>query len=130
MRVGHRLGKLISWIACVAVLMGSVAPVLSHAFQSSQGAQWIEVCTILGQQLVHVDDAAAEPSRTKQPGDHAQQHCPYCSSHAAQPGLAPASSPVLFVPTLRYGLPELFLAAPRTLFAWSTAQPRAPPRIS
>lgn len=122
--------KLISWIACVAILMGSVAPVLSHAFQPSQGAGWIEVCTALGQQMVHVGDATGEPSNTKQQDDHARQHCPYCSSHAAQLGLPPASSAVLFVPTLHYGLPALFLAAPRTSFAWSTAQPRAPPRTS
>ncbi|WP_454908801.1 DUF2946 domain-containing protein [Variovorax gossypii] len=131
MRVGQRFRKLISWIACLAVLMGSVAPVLSHAFQPSQGgAGWIEVCTALGQQLVHVDGAAAEPSKSKQTDDHARAHCPYCSSHAVQLGLPPATSPVLFVPTLHYGLPALFLAAPRAVFAWSTAQPRAPPRIS
>lgn len=131
MRVGQRFRKLISWIACLALLMGSVAPVLSHAFQPSQGgADWVEVCTALGQQLVHVDGAAAEPSKGKQTDDHARAHCAYCSSHAVQLGLPPATSPVLFVPTLHYGLPELFLAAPRAVFAWSTAQPRAPPRIS
>ena len=129
MRVGYRFRQLFSWIACLAILMSSVAPVLSQAFQPSQGdAGWIEVCTALGQQLVHVE--AAESSQTTPPDDHARVHCPYCSSHAVQLGLPPATSPVLFVPTLHYGLPELFLAAPRTLFAWSTAQPRAPPRIS
>lgn len=130
MRVVHRFRNLISWIACVAVLMGSALPVLSHAFQPSQGAGWVEVCTALGQQLVHVDGEVGEPSKTKQTSDHARQHCPGCSSHAVQLGLPPASSPMLFVPTLRQGLPTLFFAAPRTLFAWSIAQPRAPPRIA
>jgi hypothetical protein len=131
MRVGPRFRQLIAWIACLAVLMGAVAPVLSHAFQPAPGgAGWVEVCTAMGQQMVHIDGAAAEPSKGKQADDHARAHCPYCSSHAVQLGLPPASSPVLFVPTLHHGLPALFFAAPRTLFAWSTAQPRGPPRRS
>lgn len=128
MRFSRVARKLFSWMACAAVLMGSLAPILTHALERSPGNNWVEVCTAMGSQWVKADGTSQAPGET--PADHAQQHCPYCSSHVPVLGVPPATATVLVLPTLRVGLPELFLLAPRTLFAWSTAQPRAPPSFS
>jgi len=130
MRVSGFARKLITWIACAAILMGSVAPVLAHALQRSQGGGLIEICTALGSQWVQVDPVGQAGSEPQTPIDHARKHCPLCSSHLTALGMPPAVGSPLLVPALRFGLPELFLSAARTPFAWATAQPRAPPRFS
>lgn len=130
MRVSDFARKLITWIACAAMLMGSVAPVLAHALQKSSAGGVIEVCTALGSQWVPVDQVGEAGSEPRPPADHARNHCPLCSSHLTALGMPPAVASPLLVPMLRYGLPELFLSAARTPFAWATAQPRAPPRFS
>lgn len=126
--------KLIAWIACSAILMGSMAPLMTQALERpSQGAPgqgWVEVCTAMGTMLVDAGTDGPDGPGHRTPADHAQQHCTYCSSHATTLGMPPAPSAALFVPALRPGLPELFLKSPRPLFAWSTAQPRAPPFVS
>lgn len=129
MRFSRFARTLVSWIACAAILMGTLAPILTHAFERSPGSGWVEVCTAMGAQWV--DTAYGTPQApVKAPAEHAQQHCPYCSSHVPALGMPPATLPVLVLPLSRDGLPGLFLLAPRTLFAWSTAQPRAPPSLS
>lgn len=129
MRVSRFVQKLISWIACAAVLMGSLGPMLTHALERSPGNGWVEVCTALGAKWVEaIDDNQQTP--IKAPADHAQQHCPYCASHVTALGMPPATASALVLPRLAVGLPDLFLLGPRTLFAWSTAQPRAPPSLS
>lgn len=120
-RVPHRLA---SWIAALAILLTSFAPWVSHALGPAQGAAWAEICSAHGATRVEPGgDASRDPFATK----HPLAHCPYCSLHATALGLPP--SPVV-VP-LRLGLrderPAAFLAAPRTLAAWVSAQPRAPP---
>lgn len=127
MRVSVFVRRITSWIACLAILMGSLAPVLTHAIERSPGHDWIEVCTTLGAQWIDTADDARQGATPEAPSEHAQQHCPCCASHAPTLGMPPASTVVLTMPRLRAGLPELFLQSPRTLHAWSTAQPRAPP---
>jgi hypothetical protein len=45
-------------------------------------------------------------------------------------GLPPAAAPTLVLPLAGDSPPPLYLQAPRTLFAWATAQPRGPPPLS
>ena len=130
MRVGRSARQLIAWIACFAILMSTLAPVISQALQADPANPWAEVCTPLGAKLVRTDDAAPTSPTQKLPGGHLLQHCPYCSLHATGMGLPPAPASPLQLPALSFGLPELFYAAPATLHAWATAQPRAPPRLS
>ena len=44
----HR--RLIAWLAAMALMLGSLLPVLSHAVvvAPSQGQGWVEVCTVSG----------------------------------------------------------------------------------
>ena len=126
MRLGRSTRRLVSWFACLAILVGALAPAVSHALQAPGGdSTWVEVCTALGAQRVKLDPSDESHS----PAGPLLEHCPYCSLHAdATPPPAPVSVPVLPLP--RSGPPERFLTAPRTLFVWAAAQPRAPPSVS
>ena len=119
--------RLTSWIAALAILLASLAPSLSHALASATGASWVEICTAQGAKWIQADEDGAEPAPASA---NVLEHCPYCSLQAPTLGLPPAtgwSQPPL---RLAQELPLAFLAAPRTLHAWLSAQPRAPPPFS
>lgn len=105
-------------------------PALSQALQRTGSDPWAEICTALGANRVSAVDQATKGSVPESPTEHLLQHCPYCTLHATVLGMPPAPPTVAALMPLRFALPELFLASPRTLFAWSTAQARAPPRLS
>jgi len=136
MPTGRRLRVLTSWIACFAILLSALGPTLSHAFRNDVPAGWIEICSVTGAKLVKVDVGTAAQadksgkSTDEGSGTHALKHCPYCSTHTTVLGLPPAAPAGLTLDILAFHVPELFLAAPRTLFAWASAQPRAPPLIA
>lgn len=123
----HRLAPpLIVWIASVVILLGSLAPSFAQALGAgSSDGFWTEVCTSLGTQRVLIDEGSS-PGPAEQ-ADHALQHCPYCSLQVTDLALPPPRPVPLAILRLSFGAPEPFLAAPRTLFAWVSAQPRAPP---
>ena len=58
------------------------------------------------------------------------EHCPFCSPHANEMAPPPAPSALPLAPVRAEAVPALFLAAPRPLHAWTSAQPRAPPLAS
>ena len=121
---------VVAWIACLAALLATLAPSIAQALQRGEPGAWIEVCTVLGSKLVAVD-GTTDDSAPKGPAKHPLQHCSYCSLHVTALGLPPAS--LSLPPLVPLGLaaaPELMLQAPRTLFAWAIAQPRAPPALS
>ena len=113
----------------LAILMAALAPWISHALSAKNGASLIEVCTALGAKWVQPDGGSADQAPASG-GAHPFEHCPYCSLHAN--AIAIPAAPV--VPVLAISssdlLPTAFLAAPRTLYAWVSAQPRAPPQFS
>lgn len=132
MPIGRRFRALTSWIACCAILLSALGPTLSHAFRAGVPAGWIEICSVTGAKLIRADavtEAKADAGGRSDSGsgDHALKHCPYCASHATVLGLPPAAPAGLSADTLAFHVPELFLTAPRTLFAWASAQPRGPP---
>lgn len=111
----------------LAILLASLAPTLSHALASGSGSNWIEVCTIQGSKWVAADEDGSERAPASA---HTFDHCPYCSLHAPTLGLPPVAGLILLPPHRAHELPTAFLAAPRTLHAWVSAQPRAPPLFS
>ena len=121
----HR--QLTTWIAALAILLASLAPSLSHALASATGTDWIEICTTQGARWV---DAGEDGSERAPASAHVLDHCPYCSIHAPALGLPPASDSAYQPSRLAHEVPLAFLAAPRTLHAWVSAQPRAPPQFS
>ncbi len=118
-----------AWFACLALLLASLAPSIAQALQRGGSGTWTEVCTVLGSKLVAVD-GSTDKSKPVVPAKHLLQHCPFCSLHVTALGMPPAPLSVPALVPLGFTVPELMLAAPRTLFAWATAQPRAPPYLS
>jgi hypothetical protein len=132
MPISRRAQRLLAWIASFAILLTALAPTISHALNlRAPATNWMEVCSVNGAKLVAVamDDSESRTSPDGElPGSHLLKHCPYCSLHSTSLGMPPAppASPALL--DLQFQVPELFLLAPRTLFAWASAQARAPPR--
>jgi hypothetical protein len=127
MRVFRAHRRLTIWFAALAILLASLAPSLSHALASASGTDWIEICTTQGSKWI----ATGEDGSERAPAAvHVLDHCPYCSVHAPAFGLPPANDSAQLPARLAYEFPLAFLAAPRTLHAWVSAQPRAPPLFS
>lgn len=110
----------------------ALLPTVSHALAFAHGGKsnWAEICTPQGMKLVALDDApGAADTPPAQAGSHLD-HCPYCGLSGHATGLPPAPAAVPGLPAGADAVPRLFLQAPRTLFAWRSAQPRGPPLIS
>jgi Protein of unknown function (DUF2946) len=120
-----------TWFAVAALLGLALLPTVSHALAWAQGGRtvWAEICTAQGPRLVAIDDAAAGQDSPATSAAHLE-HCPFCAQASAVAGPPPAPITVPVVPAERTGPPARFFAAPHTLFAWSSAQPRAPPAVS
>ncbi|MFC7516000.1 DUF2946 domain-containing protein [Herbaspirillum sp. GCM10030257] len=130
-----------AWIACIAIVLTSLMPALSHALSLLKPAKQntfsfiTEVCSVTGTRLHVVDASIASTARVeKSSGTHTDgtslEHCPFCLTHTGSADLPPAEHiifPMQLSATVR---PALFFHAPTPLFAWSAAQPRAPPFLS
>jgi hypothetical protein len=119
--------RRVTWIALTAMLALALMPTLSHALSFARGvpSALSEVCTPQGAKLLAPSDPASEPA----PALSNLDHCPFCALQGA-PALPPAPVPSIGPLGLSHAVPPLFLAAPRPLFAWASAQPRAPPTHS
>ena len=118
--------RAVTWLALVAVLALALMPAVSHALAFARGetTAWTEVCTTQGLQRVALDAPDGAPATTGQPLDH----CPFCKlgsddAGAPPPAASGGADPLPPGPLM----PTRFGQAPRTLWAWSAAQPRAPP---
>jgi Protein of unknown function (DUF2946) len=118
---------MVSWIACFAILLMALVPAISHAVRPDAPTGWAEICSVTGAKLVPLDDTATSEPGSGEPQVQALEHCPYCSLHSSALGMPPTPPAGLALMTLAFEHPELFWLAPRTLFAWASAQPRAPP---
>lgn len=120
---------VVAWIALLGVLFAALSPTISHAMGAATpaAAMEVEVCTAQGMVVVALDEA---PDRPAPAPDHMAKHCPYCAVHGGAPALLPAHAfafPVLARDTSH---PPLFYRSATPLFAWSAANPRAPPAMS
>lgn len=130
MRLHRATRHLTAWIACLAVLLGALAPAVTHALQAGGGGigSWVEVCTAQGSRWVRADGAGTHDAAPGQESGH--QHCAYCGLQAGKPGLV-AVAPA-WQPPAAPGHAAPQRAGPRSTAAppWPAAQPRAPPRLS
>jgi hypothetical protein len=130
MGMRQKISHIAAWIACAAILLAALAPSISHAIaaEKSSMSAMHELCTADGIQLV---EKSGHNQDHHAPSDQAahMEHCPFCLTNAASFALLPAtfSLPVM---SGSHILPSLFYASPRPLFAWASAQPRAPPFLS
>jgi len=111
------------WIAILALIFSAIAPSISHAVSATANVPGLELCTVDGikaPQGKSLSDAIV----------HAFEHCPYCAAHATPPSLPPLSVWHFPLPTAQQIFPSLYYQAPSPLFAWSTANPRAPPALA
>jgi hypothetical protein len=119
-----RARRVAAWLGLVAVLAFALLPTLSRAVPHGSSDGWVEVCTPRGMQWMAVDaladPAAPAPSTVAEP-------CTLCSLSFGAAAALPAPGRTLALPSRATEAPALFLQAPRTLFAWRSAQPRGPP---
>jgi len=120
-----------AWIAALAILFNALAPVVSHAMSlaSTRVAQ-VEVCTAMGIEMMPMASAPGTGPSSSDALLKGLMHCAYCTPHAGAFALLPPAPPMLAVLGGHDAYPPLFYRAPRPLFQWSFAQPRAPPALA
>ncbi len=125
--------RAVSWIACFAIALNALAPSVSQAIAAYTGQTgWTQICSLAGLRWVQLadDDLAnsQDPSSQSQQAD--AQQCPFCGLHAGSFALLPPAIASIEIATGFDLHPTLFYAAPRPLFQWASAHPRAPPLAS
>lgn len=114
---------LTSWIACLAILFGMLAPALSHAVLASPGTIVFPVCSASSHPTADIKTIGADP------GASSFEHCPFCTDGHHTPGLLPRA-PAALVAVGGPVLPSLFYQAPEPLFHWAATRSRGPPIVS
>ena len=156
MRMGQFTRRMAAWMACVAVLMASLAPSISHALAAA-GLSSVTTSSariFAGMPFPHhlhqmPNDASPgeatysdgmqmeelRPQGSHSPGSHSTaahfEHCPFCFTHAGSFALPPTTAllaPAAVSNSDRFA--SLFYQSPAPLFIWTTAQSRAPPNVS
>lgn len=137
MRFTRRARLVFGWFASLAILLGALAPTVTHALPRGAAGGWVTVCTAIGMKIVKLDAAgqvdagseqAAGPMDAGSPSAHDGAHCAYCVGGSLPPGL-PAAVPAAWAAPEGFApRPPLYWSAPRPLAVWASAQPRGPPR--
>jgi Protein of unknown function (DUF2946) len=118
------------WTTLVVLVLAALAPAVSHALAAARGdlAPWSVICSARsGAPMGWPADAQGDQAPDLK---HLFEHCPYCATQHGDGGAPTAESAPVLLSLAQAEPPALFLHAPRTLAAWSVAQPRAPPQAS
>jgi hypothetical protein len=126
------INRCTRWSTLVALVLATLVPSLAHALRHARGEAlpFGEICTSTGTMRVialNSNDSDGAPASSQA---HAFEQCLTCALHHGASAPPPALPSVASVQTAAPALPALFLHAPRPLFVWSAAQPRAPPSVS
>jgi hypothetical protein len=124
MRPTRRRQNLAAWLTLVTMTLAMLAPGISRAMSFAKGdtTPWGVVCSTSGR--------TADSGSPEQTAVHALDACGYCTLAGDAPPLPATPAQLSEPPALGRLVPALFLNAPRPLFAWHAAQPRAPPVLS
>jgi len=122
------LRKRFAQAMAALLLLAALAPAVGRAVMVVQGqlAPWSVLCS-------SPVAAAAQPNPGKAAGQglgEMADHCQFCVHRADVQAPPPALPPALVAAGLSHTVPSLFLAAPQPLFAWASAQARAPPVLA
>ncbi len=131
------------WIACLAILTGTLAPSIGQAVAAIRGWPILvaELCSanrhgrvVIWAPIAADTDAAAWPDGSGRPDGPLQRsgaggaHCPACLGSADPWGPPPAKAPSFAVAaTPQRLLPALAAAPANASQPWTPANPRAPP---
>lgn len=112
--------RLATGFALVAMTLALLAPGVSRALAHARGdaTPWGLICSAPG------SGPRSDPATS---AVHALDACAFCVVAGDVPPLPAATPQLPRLPALSQALPQLFLHAPCTLFAWLAAQPRGPP---
>ena len=117
--------RWVRWVTLLALTLATLAPGVSHALRHLQGdtLPWSQVCSAsAGVRGVQPDD---DPGPA--PTQHAFEHCAACALHLQAASPPPAPTATVARSDLTHAVPTPLPHTPRTLHAWASAQPRAPP---
>lgn len=123
---------MIAWVACIVILLSSLAPSISHALAApgTLVTIWSEICAAEGiKNLEAANEARRDSSSPAKQSLHLDD-CPYCRLQADAPGFLPGGEAALFIVDSSFPFPFLFYQSPRPLFVWASARPRGPPSFS
>lgn len=130
-RLYRRIG---AWLAMVALLAGSLSPVVTQAMVAgADHAGWLEVCSASGVVWIKAGsghDSDGQPDEGSPPVSDAVQSCPWCTVHGGGFGLLPADWPAHMLPARLTDLPSAFCLAPPLPAVWAPAHSRAPPLVA
>lgn len=131
--------RITAWLACLAILLNTLAPTISHAMASAQGegTPWAQICSTNGTRFIpldlsdlSVDSSTSSPQDGTPQSSMAMDHCAYCLTHAGSFAVfTDTPLPTTFAETSQ-DYPARFYQSPYRLFVWATASPRAPPVLS
>lgn len=130
-----------AWVAVLAILVLALAPTVSRALAARQALHdaagappaWAQIClhgaVVMATQVADPLGAGPGGPGPEAPPAQAAASLDHCGLCALGADLAAPPMPVTLAGAgpLAATVPPLFLRAPRPLFAWSAAQPRAPP---
>jgi hypothetical protein len=146
--------RFIAWIACVAILVASFAPSVSHALAAAglihssfqpglcSAAKRVAVQDDGNRHARHThlqqsdsvgvmpDSGSGHSSHCPASGMHFE-HCPFCFTHAGSFALPPSETLApLAAAACTARMPHRFYQCATPIFIWEAAQPRAPPFLS
>jgi hypothetical protein len=126
--------RVTAWIAFFAIMLASLMPTMSRAIAAADAARSAEQVCSTGHHGGAHHGVAASPASHHTPSHHDGalhlDHCGFCLTHAGSFGLAPTVASVLPVASGPEVHPPPLFQSRRVLVAWTTAQSRAPPRVS
>jgi hypothetical protein len=124
--------RIAAWIACWAILLATLYPLLSHARMAAgrTGFQVIaEICTAAGLAVANVEKSHFPHSSPGQKELHFKD-CLICLAQGGLPGLLPTINRIIPVAAGRALRPPLFTGTWHSPRPWTAAQSRAPPFAS
>lgn len=136
--MAHRrsIHTLTAWLAVLALLWAGVLPLMSHVLVPQVVAEvgMVEVCTVTGMTWIKTEGGSTDSADTSRDSIDPNQKkavgkCDWCARHTLNLGLLATVSIGLLLPAHMATRLMAFWRAPRPLFAWAAARPRAPPSV-